>query len=220
MESRSTPRGISAPGTTAISTDSAAAHAPDRALRVDWLGAQAFGDGRPGRLGLTFLPGKHGPSLRYPGVVYERDLEADLRGLARADVRRLLLLVEDHELATWGDPAIVVRARAVGVSIERRPIRDMHPPASVEAMDGILSWLDSARAAGDVAVACMGGVGRTGTVAACALVAADWTVSDAIGEVRRVRHPTAVETAEQEAFVAAYADWRRRIPSGSSKVPR
>jgi protein-tyrosine phosphatase len=54
----------------------------------------------------------------------------------------------------------------------------------------------------------MGGVGRTGTVAACALVAAGWDASSAIAEVRRVRHPTAVETAEQEAFVEAFARHR------------
>ena len=31
------------------------------------------------------------------------------------------------------------------------------------------------------------------------------TAADAIAEVRRVRHPTAVETAEQVAFVEAFA---------------
>jgi protein-tyrosine phosphatase len=50
----------------------------------------------------------------------------------------------------------------------------------------------------------MGGVGRTGTVAACALVAAGADAEQAISRVRAVRHPTAVETAEQEAFVHAY----------------
>jgi protein-tyrosine phosphatase len=50
----------------------------------------------------------------------------------------------------------------------------------------------------------MGGVGRTGTVAACALVAAGGSADDAIRRVRAVRHPTAVETSEQVAFVRAY----------------
>jgi ADP-ribosyl-[dinitrogen reductase] hydrolase len=163
-------------------------------------------------VGLTFLPGKHGPSFRYPGVVYRRDLGADLATLARGGTRNLLLLVEDAELERWGDPAIVERARAVGVAIERFPIPDMHPPASAESMDELLAWIDEVRSEGDVAIACMGGVGRTGTIAACALVAAGWTAADAIAEVRRVRHPTAVETAEQERFVAGYAARRRRDP--------
>lgn len=210
----------SARGTTAISTERSGPHPADRELRVDWLTPDAFADGRPGRLGLTFLPGKHGPSLRYPGVVYERDLEADLRALDDGNVRKLLLLVEDHELERWGDPAIGERAADRGVDIERRPIPDMYPPSSVEAMDDILVWLDGARATGDVAIACMGGVGRTGTVAACALVASGWSAADAIAEVRRVRHPTAVETVEQERFVSAYADWRQHRHGGSAKVPR
>ncbi len=185
---------------------------------MDWLAAEAFDDGRPGRLGLTFLPGKHGPSLRYPGVVYERDLGEDLRTLADTRIHNLLLLVEDHELVRWGDAALVERAAARGVAVERRPIPDMHPPGSLEAMDDILVWVDAARADGDVAVACMGGVGRTGTVAACALVAAGWSAEDAVAEVRRVRHPEAVETPEQEAFVVAYADGRHQLRGRSAKV--
>jgi protein-tyrosine phosphatase len=177
---------------------------------VDWIPSSAFGDDRPGRVGLTFLPGKHGPSFRYPGVVYERDLVYDLQGLAKGGVHRLLLLVEDSELERWGDPAIVERARDSGVTIERHPIPDMHPPASVDDMDRLAAWIDAARLNGDVAVACMGGVGRTGTVAACMLVAAGWSPTDAIAEVRRVRHPTSVETAEQERFVKSYAESKRR----------
>jgi protein-tyrosine phosphatase len=76
-------------------------------------------------------------------------------------------------------------------------------------MDAILAAIAAARDQTDVAIACMGGVGRTGTVAACALVAAGWDPAAAIAEVRRVRHPTAVETAEQEAFVDAFARHRR-----------
>ena len=50
----------------------------------------------PGRLGLTFLPGKRGASFRYPGHTYRRDA-ADRPGSACASqgVVRLILLVED-----------------------------------------------------------------------------------------------------------------------------
>jgi len=50
----------------------------------------------------------------------------------------------------------------------------------------------------------MGGVGRSGMVAACALVAAGWSADAAIARVRAVRHPTAVETHEQIGFVQCY----------------
>lgn len=177
----------------------------DPPLRVDWIEAAAFGDGRPGRLGLTFLPGKNGPSVLYPGRVYRRSLAEDLGTLTAGGIRRLLLLVENHELARWGDPGIVARGAAVGLTVERRAIPDGGVPASQGDMAEMLAWIARGRESGDVAVACMGGVGRTGTVAACALAAAGWSAEAAVGEVRRVRHPAAVETDAQLQFVAEFA---------------
>jgi ADP-ribosyl-[dinitrogen reductase] hydrolase len=177
----------------------------ERPLRVDWVEAATLADGRSGRLGLTFLPGKHGASFRYPGRVYRRDLDEDLRALADAGVRVLVLLVEDHELVRWGNAAIVELAVELGVRVERRPMVDGTAPTTTAEMRNIIASINRARDSGDVAVACMGGVGRTGTVVACALVSAGMTAAGAIAEVRRVRHPMAVETAEQLAFVEAYA---------------
>ena len=177
----------------------------ERPLHVDWLEAARLADGRRGRLGLTFLPGKHGASFRYPGRVYRRDLDEDLRALAEAGVGVLILLVEDRELERWGNPAIVELAGGRGVRVERRPMIDGTAPATIDEMRDIIASIARARESGDVAVACMGGVGRSGTVAACALVSAGMTAADAIAEVRRVRHPTAVETTEQVAFVEAFA---------------
>ena len=174
-------------------------------IRVDWLEPNTLREGLPGRLGLTILPGKHGASLRYPGRVYEREIEQDLAALAAAGVRLLLLLVEDAELERWGDPRIVERAAAQGIDVDRRPMPDGGPPASVSEAESILAAVARGRKHGDVAVACMGGVGRTGTVAACALIASGWDADEAVAEVRRTRHPTAVETDAQVAFVHAFA---------------
>lgn len=177
----------------------------DPPLRIDWLDPAQLGDGLPGRLGLTILPGKHGVSYRYLGRVYARDLDADLASLLAAGVRRLELLVEDAELRRWGDPEIVARAAAAGVEVLRHPMPDGGPPASVDEMAGILAEIRDGRGGGDVAIACMGGVGRSGTVAACALVEGGMSPEAAIGLVREVRHPTAVETRAQEHFVSAFA---------------
>lgn len=176
----------------------------DPPLRVDWMAADELADSLPGRLGLTFLPGKHGPSERYPGRVYRRELDRDLLALREAGVAMLLLLVDDDELDRWGDRDIVERALEAGVTVRRWPMRDGAAPASVEVMDRMLDALGAARARGDAAVACMGGVGRTGTVAACALVRAGMGADAAIARVRAVRHPSAVETDAQVAFVHAY----------------
>ena len=92
---------------------------------------------------------------------------------------------------------------------------DGAPPANPSDMDAILRDVAEARSTADVAVACMGGVGRTGTVAACALVAAGWEAGAAIARVRELRHPMAVETVAQERFVQTY--WSERA-SGSARV--
>jgi protein-tyrosine phosphatase len=172
--------------------------------RVDWIAAADLADGLPGRIGLTVLPGKRGASVRYPGRVYRGDVWQDLRALADAGIKRLVLLVDDDELGRWGDPAIVERGEAAGVEIERHPMPDGAAPRDAASMNAILASIRGARARGDVAVACMGGVGRTGTVAACALVAAGWDPDAAIARVRRVRHPSAVETPAQMAFVRKF----------------
>jgi protein-tyrosine phosphatase len=176
-------------------------------LRVDFIDASVLADEAPGRLGLTFMPGKHGASDRYPGLIYERDLDADLAALRRQGITYLLLLVDDTELDRWGDPRIVERAAEMGLTVERHPLADGSPPATASDMANLLVRLRDARARGDVAVACMGGVGRTGTVAACALVEAGISPDDAIAQVRRVRHPGAVETRAQRDFVNSYARW-------------
>jgi protein-tyrosine phosphatase len=186
----------------------------DPPLQVDWLEQDLIADGGHGRLGLTFLPGKDGPSDRYPGRIYRRQLSRDLETLRDAGVRLLVLLVTDAELARWGDPGIAERASDAGIRIDRRPMPDGSPPASVAEMDAILEVIRAGRATGDVAVACMGGVGRTGTVVACALVEAGLSAEEAILAVRRVRHPTAVETRAQLDFVHEY--WRDRTGASAT----
>ena len=179
-------------------------------LRIDWIDTGELGGELPGRLGLTFLPGKRGASQRYPGHIYRRDTATDLSAMREAGIVRLILLVEDGELLRWGDATIVEHGLAAGVDVRRHPIPDGAPPASSQEMDRILDEIDEARATGDVAVACMGGVGRTGVVAACALTRAGVAADLAIARVREVRHPTAVETPAQERFVRAYADALQR----------
>jgi protein-tyrosine phosphatase len=178
-------------------------------LRIDWIAADELNGSRPGRLGLTFLPGKRGVSQRYPGHVYRRDTAADLASMQEAGVVRLVLLVEDQELGRWGDVRIVELGAKAGIDVRRYPIPDGAAPASRAEMDRILEAIDDGRASGDVAVACMGGVGRSGMVAACALVRAGSSPADAIARVRRLRHPTAVETAAQERFVDRYGSGGR-----------
>ncbi len=51
---------------------------------------------------------------------------------------------------------------------------------------------------------CLAGLGRTGTIAACCLVASGRSPADAIRAVRAAR-PGSVQNPAQEAFVVAFA---------------
>ena len=74
------------------------------------------------------------------------------------------------------------------------------PP--IEDADVLLAAIGARLDAGrHVCVHCMGGLGRTGAVAAAVLVDRGLDAEAAIAEVRRVRSPRAVETAVQEMFV-------------------
>jgi len=57
------------------------------------------------------------------------------------------------------------------------------------------------RSGSNVLVHCKGGIGRAGTIAARLMVEFGWDAEAAIAEVRRVRHPGAIETPEQELHV-------------------
>jgi len=57
-----------------------------------------------------------------------------------------------------------------------------------------------------VEVACFGGVGRTGTVLSCLTVLAGVAPAEAVAWVRANYSPRAVETPEQEALVARFAE--------------
>lgn len=178
-----------------LAQDVQQAAASNRRLRVDWVGAELFGLGT-GRLGLTICPGRRDR---------RRDLDEDLDALVQAKATDLLCLVTDPELAWLGVPHIGEAASAKGLDYDRLPIQDQGVP-TLPDMHALIQRLCTAMAAGrQVVVHCMGGLGRSGTVAACALVARGHTPVDAIAAVRRARSPRAVETRAQEAFVTDYA---------------
>lgn len=63
------------------------------------------------------------------------------------------------------------------------------------------------RAAGErVEVACWGGKGRTGTALACLTVLDGLPAAQAVTFVREHYHPLAVETPDQESYVARFSN--------------
>jgi protein-tyrosine phosphatase/nicotinamidase-related amidase/aminoglycoside phosphotransferase (APT) family kinase protein len=163
------------------------------ALRVDWIEPDLIGTGR---LGITICPGRRDRG---------RDLGTDLARLRAAGATRLLCLLSDSELNWAGVPDLGQRALAAGLTYRRQPVPDQGTPDIPDAID-LVQWCRDATAHGEaVVVTCMGGLGRSGTLAACFLVAGGIPPDAAIAAVRLARGPRALETVAQENFVVTFA---------------
>ena len=160
----------------------------------------------PGRIGLTFAPGKKHRSITGEWC---RDLDKDLDRLCQAYGAGVLVsLVEDSELEVLGIPELFERSEAHGMQVVRFPIPDGGVPGSLEDFSQLVERiLGTARAGRNVVIHCRGGLGRSGLVAAACLAALGAGAAEAIAAVRRVRLGT-VENPRQERFVADYLAWR------------
>jgi protein-tyrosine phosphatase len=174
-------------------------------IRVDWVDltmVPALAES-PGRLGMTFLPGKRDIKL---GGTNDRDLESDVGRLRDVyELDAFVLLVEDHELRMLGVPNIADAMARHGIEFVRHPIVDVNvpddQPAFRQTLDGIRSRLANGET---VAIACRGGVGRTGTLVGCLVRDGGLTATEAIALTRASRNGT-IETPAQERFVKTWA---------------
>ncbi len=122
----------------------------------------------------------------------------------RADELPALLAVGIGAVLTLTGREPPHAAHALGLATRHEPVEDFHPP-SPEQLLSITAWIREQVGAGRaVAVHCMAGLGRTGTVLAAWLVAEGAEPDRAIAEVR-ARRPGSIETREQEGAVHAFA---------------
>ena len=177
-------------------------------LRIDEVTAGEAG----GLIGITFCPGKCGPSLY--DLRWKRDLAADLDVIVAWGARAVVTLIEAHEFELLGVPDLGARVLARGIDWHPLPIPDVQPPG--ERFE--TGWQTSGPvlrndllAEHRVLVHCRGGLGRAGTVAARLLVELGAPAVEAIRRVRAAR-PGAIETTQQEQYVLKLP---RRLGAGS-----
>lgn len=150
----------------------------------------------PGVLAGCGLPGRAG-RMHGPADAVERDL-AWLRAQGIAAL-----------LSLTGEPLDAALLEQCGMTVLHLPVPDMTPPAP-EQLRQALAFIDLHRAhARPVAVHCLMGQGRTGTVLAAYLIREGKSPDEALAMVRAVC-PGAVENRLQEQALAAFAarrDW-------------
>lgn len=159
----------------------------------DWLET-------PGRLGITFAPGKQAPS--WFGEPWQRNLDLDLQRLVEVyHTDCLVSLLEEQEYSDLKIPDLRKKAAALGMRVLHLPIPDgSTPPDAVEFQAVIQEAIALLHADKTVVVHCRGGLGRAGTITAAILVGLGRSPEVAIQQVRETR-PGAIENQQQEQFL-------------------
>jgi atypical dual specificity phosphatase len=124
------------------------------------------------------------------------DLDRDLRELRGHGIGAVLTLTET--------PLAAGALERHGLAGLHLPVDDFQAPSTGQML-AALAFIDDARSEGiAVAVHCLAGQGRTGTVLAAYLVRGGLSAADAIAAVRAVCHG-AIEATPQTEALAAWA---------------
>lgn len=166
-------------------------------LRIDALTVGSAG----GLIGITFCPGKMGPSDS--GFEWRRDLDADLAVVADWRATAVVTLLENQEFQMFGVERLGQAVIALGMQWHHLPIKDVDTPDErfESAWKSVGPTLvDLLKAGRRVLVHCRGGLGRAGTVGARLLIDMGEQPQAAIHRIRDTR-AGAIETLDQVQYL-------------------
>ncbi|TGK82372.1 isochorismatase family protein [Leptospira noumeaensis] len=170
-------------------------------LRIDYLQPIANGGSENiSKIGLTILPGRKDRA---------RVLADDLNTIKKEGISHVLSLITEQEYSQYGVSDLKSELNQNGIEQKQVPILDQRVP-SLTQMKEMVEWMDQALVNQHrVLIHCVGGLGRSGTVAAAYLIWKHGLDSEsAIQKVRESRSERAVESLEQIRFLEL---WEKEI---------
>jgi len=166
-------------------------------LLIDTLALAGVG----GRIGMCCCPGRHHPLAT--SSAWQHNLQSDLECIRSWGASTLVTLMETFELQEYGVADLPERAAETGLNWIHLPIRDMDIPSTEFA----IHWRESGAdlryrlMLGEaIVIHCLGGLGRTGMLAARLLIEFGLQPEQAIRAVRKARTGT-IQTRAQEVWI-------------------
>ena len=174
----------------------------------DGLGFRALSmpEGVPGSLYLSSMPGRY------------RSFDHDLAEAERLGVSTVLCLNPRDEIQ-YKSPHYhqALHDGSHGWRVVDHPIEDFRAPVRGDGFSSLVREIaDELRTGTNVMLHCAGGIGRTGTVSSCILIALGLPADDALAEVRRAR--AWPENKAQLDFVHWFAESQMQDTGGSEQA--
>jgi protein-tyrosine phosphatase len=164
-------------------------------LCIDWVDQY---------VGLTFAPGKKAPSV-LSDTRWDRDVDADLKVIKDAGISVVVTLMQKNEMDTFGIGNLGQKVNDFGMSWFHFPIEDGGVPDSPSSMAPLIyDIVDEARNGKKVLIHCRGGLGRTGTVAGCYLVAQGFPFDYTLEILQIARGNRCPENDMQKDFIRSF----------------
>jgi protein-tyrosine phosphatase/nicotinamidase-related amidase len=158
-------------------------------LRIDYLNEVS-------EIGMTILPGRKDR---------KRNLDSDISVIRKQDIKKVICLISPDEFTSYGVPDLLEKYKANGLNVKHVSIVDQGIPTAEEVKQLTSEINTSVTNKEKILIHCVGGLGRTGLLAACYLKEyRKLSAADSIKKVREARSPRAIESEAQENFVEQY----------------
>ena len=172
-------------------------------MRLDSIFTLKLANGKlAGTLYISLCPGKK-QSVTMSGVVWDRDLEEDIRVIRQSGVNTIACLIPMDELNALQLSNYFTIAEKMGIEIIWFPFQDRSAPP-LEGTSQMMNKLTNRLMIGEsILLHCKGGLGRAPTIAACLLCHHGTSATEAIKMVKAGRKGS-LRNRTQIAFIKRY----------------